>query len=125
MSESIDELSRQLINVKNVITDLNSQVKDLKSEREDLERRLLAVLQAVGLNQARNEYGTFTIQETIVPSDIDWEKFHAWILENDMLHLLQRRVNVKDYRDMIEMGEEIPGTTPYKATKILTKQGKS
>lgn len=124
MSDSLDELSRQLMETKNSIAALNSDVKELTSIKADLELRMIAGISALGLDQVRNPNGTFSLSNSVVPSDIDWEIFHQWILDNKMLHLLQRRVSGKEYSEMIAMGETIPGVTPFDKVTLKTLKRK-
>lgn len=122
MSESLNELSRLLIESKLAITELNGIVNEKKAERDDYEYRLITAMNAVDLNSMRNDSGTFSLKESIVPSEIDWELFHNWILENNSLHLLHRRVSNAEYAKLIEMGEDIPGITPFKKVTVGTRK---
>lgn len=124
MSESLDELSRQLMETKTAITTLNANVKDLTAIKVDLELRVIDGITALGMDQIRTPEGTFSLSNSVVPSEIDWEIFHEWILENNMLHLLQRRVSGKEYSDMIAMGERIPGVTPFDKVTLKTLKRK-
>ena len=124
MSDSLAELSRQLMDVKSNISNLNSDVKNLTTIKVDLELRLIAGMNAIGQDQIRNPYGTFSLAESTVPSDIDWEIFHNWIIEHNVLHILQRRVSIKEYSDMIAMGETIPGVTPFNKITLKTLKRK-
>lgn len=122
MSESLTELSRLLLETKLAITELNGKVSDMKAERDDYEQRLIASLEAVELNSIRNDYGTFSLKESVVPSEIDWELFHNWIIKNNALHMLHRRVSNGEYAKLIEMGEEVPGITPFKKVTVGTRK---
>ena len=124
MSDSLLELSTQLMDTKSTITDLNAQLKILTATRIDLEIRLIGSMEAIGQDQIRNACGTFTLSKSTVPSEIDWETFHQWIYDNQMMHLLQRRISPKEYSDQIAMGEIIPGVTPFEKTTLRTLQRK-
>lgn len=122
MSESLTELSRLLLETKLAITELNGMASEKIVERDDYERRLIAALNAVELNSIRNDYGTFSLKESVVPSEIDWELFHNWIIKNNALHMLHRRVSNGEYAKLIEMGEEVPGITPFKKVTVGTRK---
>jgi len=124
MSDSLNELSRQLMETKTAITALNANVKDLTGLKTDLELRIIAGISALGMDQIRTPEGTFSLSKSVVPSEIDWELFHQWILDNNMLHLLQRRVSGKEYSDMIAMAESIPGVTPFDKVTLKTLKRK-
>ncbi len=122
MSESLKELSRLLIETKLDITKLNKIVSDKKEKRDDFERRLIAAMNANELNKITTDAGTFSISNTIVASKIDWDIFHRWIIDNDALYMLQRRVSGTEYAKLVEMGEEIPGITPFKKITVATRK---
>jgi len=109
---------------KTAITALNTNVKELTAIKTDLDSRIIAGINALGMDQIRNDQGTFSLSKSVVPSEIDWEIFHQWILDNNMLHLLQRRVSGKEYSDMVAMGENIPGITPFDKVTLKTLKRK-
>ena len=122
MSESLKELSRLLVESKSKITDLNSQSRAETAIKEDLEFRLISAMNAVDLDSFKNDCGSFSLKESIVPSEVDWDVFHQWVINNDAMYLLQRRISVVEYKKLIEMGEEVPGVTPYNRVTVGTRK---
>jgi len=126
MSEAITQLTKELMETKATISALTKEAKDLGPLKIDLELRLKAAMETLDLDQVRNDFATVSLSTSIVPSEIDWSVFHAWIVENDMLHLLQRRVSGTEYQTLIEMEgpEFVKGITPYEKVTVKTLKRK-
>lgn len=121
-SQSLKELSRLLKESKMKITDLNALSKAEGLVKLDYERRLLAAMDAAGTLAVKNEFGTFTRSDTIVPVPKDWEAIHQYVRENDAFHLLYKQILSTTYREMLDAGEEVPGIVSYTHTTISAKK---
>jgi len=117
LGEAIDRLGH----IRAQITKLNSEVDDLTKQRRELESEILALLEDNGMKRASSfQYAASAIEET-VPHVTDWDALHGYIVENNLPYLLQRRANVKPFRELFEAGEDIPGVEPFTQTKLYLK----
>lgn len=48
----------------------------------------------------------------------DWNALWDFLIENRYTQLLERRVAVKAYRELLELGREIPGVVPNPIVKL-------
>ena len=92
---------------------LESQVKDLKDEYENLEAQLMESMQTIGVSAVKGEKATARISELTVPNIEDWDQVVDYILSTNSTHLLQRKINSVGYRELLAAGENVPGTAPY------------
>lgn len=122
--ESLKELMNKLWETKTKVSELNAIVKDLNKLKMDYEQRLVAAMNAVDLDQVRNEDATFSVKTTINPVPKDWDLIHKWVLETGNLQIFMRRIMGKPYNELKELGEEIPGTEEVELTTIATKTRK-
>jgi len=103
---------------------LEAQAKQLGKELDEHERQLIAAYKAVGTVTARGTLASATITETIIPTIDDWGLVEGWILENDALYLLHRRVSSAPWKELRDAGTDVPGIEPFTKQAIsLRKRG--
>ena len=101
--------------------------EDLNKMLSDLDGQIIRRMQDEGMSQARDSLNTatFYLNEDIVPQIEDWNIFYKYIKDNDYFHILHKRVSVKAYRELIENGEEVHGTTPKQLTTLRMRSNNS
>jgi len=94
---------------------LTEQVDQLKSEKVNLERDLIAAMDAQGIEQSRGKLASASIVEQIVPNVTDWDAFYAYIHRNKSYFLLARRPTSAAYRETLaaRRNRPIPGVQPF------------
>jgi len=92
---------------------LNAEIKALDDEYQELEAALLAVMDGQNTQIAATKRVHASISEQVVPTVEDWDALYEYIKETDQLHLLQRRVATPAWRELLESGEQVPGTASY------------
>lgn len=117
LGEAIDRLG----DLRAQITALNKQSDELSKTRKALEADLLDMLDDSGMKRASSYKFSASVMEETVPTVTDWDALHAYIVENDVPYLLQRRANVKPFQELFEAGVEVPGVEKYKQTKLYLK----
>ena len=98
--------------------ELNAELKDIDEQYKGLEQQLIDALDKDDLMQTRSAKATATVSSVTVPSVTDWDRFYDYVLENDALHLLERRVAAAPWRELMEAGEAVPGTEPFTKRSI-------
>lgn len=98
--------------------DLTKEVDELTKQMAGLEEMIIAKLDSEDLGSSRGRTATATISEDVVPQIEDWDQVYEYIKENDAFYLLQRRMTVTVYRELIEAGGELPGVNPLKKRSI-------
>lgn len=114
MSKQIDALITKLFNARQAIAEANKEVTALVQIRDEIESKLLAAMDAIGTEQARNKVATATVSEKIMPKVEDWDKFYAFIHRYKAYYLLERRCASVAFRETLDTrSKPIPGTTTF------------
>lgn len=104
---------------------LDKKSEALKKEEARLGDYLIKKLGDSGLASARGVKATFTPKTKEVPNVTCWDKVYDFILENEALHLVQKRISESAWKELREAdGVLVPGTEVFeKSTYSLTKAG--
>ena len=94
-------------------TDLEAALKDVEGQIADLNSEVMETLGAAGLEKTSTKQGTVSISVSIDAQVEDWDTLLAYIYKNKYGHLLQRRVSNPAWRELIEQGKKVPGTTQF------------
>lgn len=97
---------------------------EYKEKLETLETAMLKILLDANTNSMATDAGTFYKTEVIKPAAADWDTFYNWIIENNALDALERRIKVafvKDYMEQHE-GEIPPGLNVYRENKVTVRK---
>jgi hypothetical protein len=92
---------------------------------ELVEEEILHALTDHQLEEAA--YGGFKVvpRGHTYPHVEDWNKFYEFIHENKYWHLLDRRASVSGYRELLNLGREVPGVVPFVKMKLsVTKSAR-
>lgn len=116
----IEDLTSQLVEIRDELRDLATKEKVLKKNKEEIEIRLKQAMEAVGIDLARAHGHTISIQHRTVPTLTDYDSFTEWFTDNIQEHpeymsLFERRISAPVYRELLEEfeGESIPGIEPF------------
>jgi hypothetical protein len=115
------KLIDELFEIREQLRALSKQERELKAVRDDLVNRLLASLDAAGINKAGSKLATASISETEVGTVEDWDRFHAWLRKTNRLYMLERRVAQAAYREYVEQArghKPPPGVKTFKKRSI-------
>jgi hypothetical protein len=101
---------------------LEGQVKEVNAEIAQCQEDLMRRLDEVGTATARGSMASIVITENVVPNIDDWGAVSEWVVENDAVYLLHRRVSAGPWKELMDAGQNVPGITPYTKRAIsLTK----
>lgn len=103
--------------------ELTKEVENMKSQETTMRQQIIMELDNIGLAKASGTEATVGITMSIQPEIEDWDAVHKYIRENDRFDLLQKRISVVAWRDLInEEGTLVPGTLVTEVRDIsLTK----
>tara|TARA_A100000172_G_scaffold73510_1_gene55104 strand:+ start:321 stop:695 length:375 start_codon:yes stop_codon:yes gene_type:complete len=119
MSElTMDDLLKDLNNSKESLRELQSQEKTLKQSINELENRIILNLENQGVDRIGNDVCTVSIKKEIVPTVDDWDSVHQYIIDTNQFELLQKRMSATAYRELQQMGQEVPGVEATELTRI-------
>lgn len=118
----IDEIIDKMFLLREQKRGLEAQVKEVNSEINTLEQQLLSRFDDVGTDYARGTMASASKTETVVPQIDDWGKVATWVMENDGLYLLHRRVSAGPWKELRDAGTEVPGIEPYTKVAISLRR---
>ncbi len=112
------DLVKRMVEVRDERRRMSSADKDLVEEWRSLEMELITRLDEQGMEKASTADGTASINEVILPQVVDWDAFYGYMVEEESLHLLQRRPAAAAFRELNDSGVTIPGVEPYTQRSI-------
>ena len=104
--------------LRNAKSRLEEQLKDVGKEIAAAEKLLIDALQASNLRESATGNFRVAISESTYPQVESWDLFGGFILDNRMLHLLERRPAVLAYREMLQLRRAVPGVVPFEKLKL-------
>jgi hypothetical protein len=122
MSTSIGSMIDGLYDLRAQRLAIEKQVEELKASETATKEEILFLLKESGLEGAKGEVATASIQYKIKPNVTDWDAVYTYIRENDMFALLQKRLTTTLWSALAEDGITVPGTEPIPIVDLsLTK----
>lgn len=98
--------------------ELEAAAKDVEGQIALLDAEVLEALEASGVEKTATKHGTVSISTSTVAQVTDWDAFLAYIYRNKYGHLLQRRVSDPAWRELVEQGKKVPGTTGFTKKRL-------
>lgn len=96
----------------------------LKAKQQLLEGQLLKFLNENEMESVKTPNGTFYRQEEITPTGSDWDAFYGWIVDNNALDALERRIKknfIKEYMEAHNGGIP-PGVSVYREFVVRVRR---
>lgn len=98
--------------------ELEAAAKDVEGQIALLDAEVLEALEAAGVEKTATKHGTVSISTSTVAQVTDWDAFLSYIYRHKYGHLLQRRVSDPAWRELIEQGKKVPGTTGFTKKRL-------
>lgn len=118
LSELIGSLSELRRNKKS----LESDLKNLDKMISEVEHTIVDVMDRDGVIEAKSSVGKVSLQAPVYPHVENWDQVWEFILENRYMHLLEKRMAVLAYRELIDLGRPVPGVLPFTKRKLSFKE---
>lgn len=115
---NINELIDEKKDIKQQMAELNAQLKVLREQESAVDVELLKKLDAEGLSRTANEVASVSINEETVPDVTDWDALYQHVIATGDFSLIQRRVSSTAYRELLKIGENVPGLQPREIRRI-------
>lgn len=88
---------------------LDKQLADLEEQREEVRMAIKDQMKALGLTSVKTSFGTVSLTKTTRYNTQDWDSFKAFVLEHQVVDLLEKRIA---QTNMAQFLEENPGVVP-------------
>jgi hypothetical protein len=115
---NINQLIEKRAEVKAGMEQLNRELKELRETQDQLDVLLLKKMDTEGLSRTANDKASVSINEDTVPEVMDWEQLYQHIMSTQDFSLIQRRVSSTAYKELLKLGEAVPGLQPRTVRRI-------
>lgn len=115
---SINDLIEKRAQIKRDTDELNTKLKDLKTAQDEIDLALLRKMDAEGLSRTANGSFSVSINEDTVPEVVDWDSVYEHVVTTRDFSLIQRRISSTAYKELLKLGEGVPGLSPRTIRKI-------
>ena len=124
MTVKLGDLADELHGLQEQLAKINVEVKALEDKKHALESNIISALQDNGIDSIRGKYATISITETVKPQIADFEEFATFVLRKKALHLFERRISGKAYKEMKELlkGKAVPGLNEFVQQKLSVRK---
>ena len=116
--KNLNTLLDELASIRGEIKSLQEQEKVLKLRQNDLDSEIIRKMEDQGLAQIANDVCTVSKKIDVVPTVEDWDVVHQHILDTKQFELLQKRMSATAWRELLQMGQAVPGVKATELTKI-------
>jgi hypothetical protein len=110
---SLGQLARMAYDIREEKRDLDRQSKECGARLDEIKALIYAKLEEAGVDRTAVDGITLSKSDTVVPTVEDWDALGQFIVENNMLYLLQRRVSAATWKELLEDGVDVPGITAF------------
>jgi hypothetical protein len=109
----IDRLAKIYRKVRSQIATLtqeyDTKVEELKAVQDEVANAMKDQMKAMGVTSVRTPEGTVVLSVNTRYSTQDWDSFKKFVVEQDAVDLLEKRIAQTNMRQFLE---ENPGTVP-------------
>lgn len=114
----IGDRIEELHHLRNQIRVDEAALKELKEEFDRKQWELMQQMEDAGLDQAKSNSATVFVSKDVMPTVKDWEALTQYIKDNDAHYLFQKRITQTAWKELVEMGEEVPGVEAFEKPKL-------
>ena len=116
--KNLNTLLDELASIRGEIKSLQEQEKVLKLRQNDLDSEIIRKMEDQGLDQIANDVCTVSKKIDVLPTVEDWDVVQQHILDTKQFELLQKRMSATAWRELLQMGQAVPGVKATELTKI-------
>ena len=95
--------------IQTLTTEYETQVEGLKAQQQEISNAMKDQMMAAGLKSVRTDEGTIMLGHKTRYSTNDWDSFKKFVLEHEVLDLVERRIS---QLNMAQFLEDNPGLVP-------------
>jgi hypothetical protein len=117
-TEALGALIDRLTELKVQRSYHEKQSEKLTAEMTQVEADIIHAMAEQHLEQAAHGGTKVVPKDHTYPHVEDWAKFYEFIKRENYMHLLIKRVSETGYRELLDLGREVPGVVPFVKTKL-------
>lgn len=105
----MDRLVRIYMKMRASIQDLDAQIETIKEQQQEIKNEIKDRMRALGTKSMKTDFGTVSLTEKTRFYTQDWDSFKSFIIQNDAVDLLEKRISQTNMRTFLE---ENPALVP-------------
>lgn len=105
----VDKLVRIYMKMRTAIQDLDAQIEAIKEQQQSVKNEIKDRMRDTGVKSLRTDHGTVSLMEKTRYYTTDWDSFKKFMVEQDALDLLEKRISQSNMKLFLE---ENPGAVP-------------
>ena len=105
----VDKLVRIYMKMRTAIQDLDAQIEAIKEQQQAVKNEIKDRMRDTGVKSLRTDHGTVSLMEKTRYYTNDWDSFKKFMVEQDALDLLEKRIAQGNMKLFLE---ENPGVVP-------------
>lgn len=105
----VDKLVRIYMKMRTAIQDLDAQIEAIKEQQQSVKNEIKDRMRDTGVKSLRTDHGTVSLMEKTRYYTTDWDSFKKFMVEQDALDLLEKRIAQGNMKLFLE---ENPGVVP-------------
>jgi len=105
----VDKLVRIYMKMRTDIQDLDAQIEAIKEQQQSVKNEIKDRMRDTGVKSLRTDHGTVSLMEKTRYYTNDWDSFKKFMVEQDALDLLEKRIAQGNMKLFLE---ENPGVVP-------------
>ena len=128
---TMDRLTRVYIKMRDklatIAREYEAQEAEIKSQQAEVAAAMKDIIQKAGGTGMKTEYGTVALKTSTRYYAQDWEAMYRFIVDNDAVHLLEKRIAQKNMSEFLESNPGMipPGLNTMSETEVsVTKPRK-
>ena len=118
---SLDTAMKELHVATTMYNEQSKLADEAKKQKNLITNIVISLLDEAGIRKAGNNEINISLNDEIVPTVENWEAVYNYIEQNQAWHLLQKRMAAGSYREICNLGENIPGTKPFTKQKLSVR----
>ena len=108
--ETLTKIYRKIkTRIDELTLEYDTQVETLKAQQDEIRFAIKDSMKAQGVTSVKTSYGTVSMFNKTRYNTQDWDSFKKFILENEVVDLLEKRIAQSN---MAKYLEENPGVVP-------------
>lgn len=105
----VDKLVRIYMKMRAAVQDLDAQIEAIKEQQQSVKNEIKDRMRDTGVKSLRTDHGTVSLMEKTRYYTNDWDSFKKFMVEQDALDLLEKRISQTNMKLFLE---ENPGAVP-------------
>ena len=105
----VDKLVRIYMKMRTAMQELDAQIEAIKEQQQSVKNEIKDRMRGTGVKSLRTDHGTVSLMEKTRYYTNDWDSFKKFMVEQDALDLLEKRISQTNMKLFLE---ENPGSIP-------------